>query len=336
MATNPIDTASYPDTEMNDGQSYDVSLMAFSTVGNANGAVATIELGGDLEDVPNIGSPGDGLAIPALIGLEITEIFSGQAGTDLTADWFEIKNTGSVAWVAGVDADLYYDDDSAEPADADPIIGITDIQPGETVIVLLTGDMADITTFTGIWGEVVDLTDIQIGYADGAGLGGGGDAVTLWLGDPNLFTPIDTASYPDTEMFDGQSYDSELGEFSTVGNANGAVATITLGGDNTDVPNIGSPGNQGPIIGVKENIEVGILKVYPNPSRGLFRVDAEALGSGQVESVQVFDLNGQLVYSTANVGYQSFDLDLTQLPAATYYLKIQGAESVAVERIVKQ
>ena len=58
-------------------------------------------------------------AVTSTSDLIITEIFSGQAGTDLTADWFEIENVGTGAWVSGVDGDLYYDDESADPTTAD-------------------------------------------------------------------------------------------------------------------------------------------------------------------------------------------------------------------------
>ncbi len=242
-ASSPFETASYPDTVNNDGQSYDVELMAFSTVGNANGAVATAQLGGSTGTVPNIGSPGDAPAIQPSANLVVTEIFPGQSGNDLTEDWFEIKNTGAVAWVSGTDPDLFYDDESADSADAVIIQNISDIQPGESVIVVLTANPADVTTFENVWGEVLDLSNVQVGYADGSGLGGGGDAVTLWLGDPTASSPFETASYPDSVNNDGQSYDVELMAFSTVGNANGAVATLQLGGDNADVPNIGSPGD---------------------------------------------------------------------------------------------
>lgn len=182
----------------------------------------------------------------AAIDLEITEIFMGQDGTDLTEDWFEITNNGTTAWVSGVDPDLYYDDESADPGAADLIEGITDIQPGEAVIILVTGDAGDITTFTNIWGPVVDLAGVKIGYTDGAGLGQGGDAVNIWLGDPSMSTPVDTGSYPDTAGNDGKSYDVDLGDFSEIGNANNAVATIAQGGGGGDIPNIGSPSNNLP------------------------------------------------------------------------------------------
>ncbi|SRX55249.1 choice-of-anchor I family protein [Aequorivita sp. CIP111184] len=192
--------------------------------------------------------------------LEITEIFSGQAGTDLTADWFEIKNSGTTAWVSGVDGDLYYDDDSADPTTADLIQGISEIQPDGFAIVLI-GDANDAATFTNIWSQVIDLTNVQVGFTDGAGLGAGGDAVTLWEGDPLTTSPIDSASYPDTSVNDGQSYDVELATFSVVGNTNNAVETIDLGGDNSDVPNIGSPGNGAVVSVVSVQFEVPYISV---------------------------------------------------------------------------
>ena len=333
-ATSPIDTASYPDTEAFDGLSYDVELMAFSEVGNANGAVQTLALGGDNMDVPNIGSPGNGLAVPAASGLVITEVFSGQAGDDLTADWFEIKNTGDEAWIPGEDPELYYDDESAEPADADLIQGLTRIEPGASAIVLITDNPDDTTAFSNVWSAVIDLTGIEIGYTDGAGLGGGGDAVTLWLGNPVGFLPIDTASYPDTEGFDGRSYDVELAAFSEVGNANGAVQTLALGGDNMDVPNIGSPGNQGAVVNVAERTDAYRLEVYPNPNHGKIRVE---LPDGQpIEAAEIFDVNGQLLFRQAVKAAGGFDLDFSVLPASVYILRISGELGMSIRKIIRQ
>lgn len=179
--------------------------------------------------------------------LEITEIFSGQAGADLTADWFEIHNTGAADWVSGTDPDLFYDDESADATTADIVQGLSVIPAGGYAIVLITGNPSEVNEFTGVWGAVIDLTGVEVGFTNGAGLGGGGDAVNLWLGDPLASMPFETASYPGTAANDGQSFDVDLGEFSTVGNANNAVETIAQGGSSGDVPNIGSPGN-GPAV----------------------------------------------------------------------------------------
>jgi 2',3'-cyclic-nucleotide 2'-phosphodiesterase (5'-nucleotidase family) len=258
MTTAPIAIGSYPDTATNDGQSYDLELAEFSTVGNSSFAVETLALGGSASDVPNIGSPGN--VLPATPNLVITEIFSGQDGDDLTEDWFEIYNSGTVAWTSGINDDLYYDDESADASTADLIQGISVIPPGGYAIVLITDNTAgEVSNFITVWSEVLDLTGIEVGYSDGAGLGGGGDVVNIWLGDPTLSMPIDTGSYPDTVANDGQTYDVGLSAFSTVGNANNAVATNALGGDMMDVPNIGSPGNA---IETGTSIEVEFTEVY--------------------------------------------------------------------------
>lgn len=197
LSTAPIASGSYPDTASNDGQSYDLELSEFSTVGNPNFAVETVALGGSASDVPNIGSPGN--VSPQAPDLVITEIFSGQEGDDITADWFEIYNTGTAAWTSGLNDDLYYDDDSADASTADLIEGISVIPPGGYAIVLITDNMeGEVSDFVTIWSEVLDLTEVEVGFTDGSGLGGGGDAVNLWLGDPTLSMPIDMASYPDT------------------------------------------------------------------------------------------------------------------------------------------
>ena len=61
--------------------------------------------------------------------LQITEIWAGQTGDDLTEDWLEITNVGTAAWVFGVDPNLFYDDESADTTDADLIQGLTQIDP---------------------------------------------------------------------------------------------------------------------------------------------------------------------------------------------------------------
>jgi len=235
------DFETYPDTASNDGQSYDVELAMFSTVGNPSNAVETIALGGDAADTPNIASPGN--VMPTL-NLEITEIFPGQSGSDLTNDWFEILNTGTATWTPTM-GDLYYDDETADANDADLIQGLTTLAPGQRAIVIVDGGVAEATSFDNIWSEVLDLSQVEIGYTgNAAGLGGSGDTVNLWLGDPlGAGSILASGSYPDTAGFDGQSYDLELSAFSVVGNASNAVETIQTAGSTGNTPNIGSPGN---------------------------------------------------------------------------------------------
>ena len=335
FTTAAIDTASYPDTDLDDGKSWDVELQAFSVVGNANGAVATIALGGDLGDVPNIGSPGDGLSIVNNPGLVISEIFSGQAGTDLTPDWIEIRNTGNTAWEAAVDGDLYYDDESMDPNAATPIQGITGIPAGGVAIVLITDNPEDINLFDSIWSPVIDLSGVAIGYTDGAGLGGGGDLVTLWLKDPFTTAAIDTASYPDTDLDDGKSWDVELQAFSVVGNANGAVATIALGGDLGDVPNIGSPGDGLSVDATEIIADERSFTLFPNPTSGQVFLDNPM--NRDIGSIAVYSINGAILQSSPIKEGAYYSINLTSLAAGQYVIEITDKKGLKEKKmIIKQ
>ena len=211
--------------------------------------------------IDNIVIEGD-TAGSSAFDLQITEIWAGQTGTDVTADWFEITNEGTAPWVSGTDPALFYDDVSQDPADATVIAGITQLDPGESAVVVI-GDASDSTIFTDVWNSVIDLTGVEVGFTDGAGLGQDGDAVNVWVGDPNL-----TGSLVDTEAIpvapSGISYDVTSEAFSVVGQDN-AVATLVLGGTNGTEPAIGSPGNGDPIV-VAPTIDLVISEVMFNPA----------------------------------------------------------------------
>lgn len=185
----------------------------------------------------------------AAFDLQITEIYFGsQEDPDVTEDWFELTNLGDTAWVAATDGDLYFDDASADATTADLLSGIDYILPGQSVVFI---DDADTAEFDAAWANV---PGVRAGFYSGAGLGGGGDTINLWLGDPLLSAPFEVASYPDADALfaldlieDGVTYDVFLGEFSAVGNAAGAVQSVGLGGGDDvlprTVPAIGSPGS---------------------------------------------------------------------------------------------
>lgn len=188
--------------------------------------------------------------------IQITEIWPGQSGSDVTEDWFEIKNVSDVAYDLSSHGVLYYDDESADPDAADPVEGIATLAPGESAIVVI-GGAADAEAFVSVWEKVIDLDGVQVGYSDGAGLSAGGDAVNLWLGDPtDGSTLLDAEDYPDTEDNNAASYDVEPGVFTQAG-ALGAVETDALGGD--DVPAVGSPGDGAAIAEPESNFTLELF-----------------------------------------------------------------------------
>ena len=264
--------------------------------------------------------------------LRISEIHPGQNGTDLTVDWFEITNIGTASWVQGVDANLYYDDESANAADAVAITGLTDIQPGESVIVLISDagqDSPASAQFDTVWGAVTDLTGVEIGHAtDGAGLGGGGDAVTLFAdaaGDGVTGEDsIHSAAYTDVGANDGASWEVLAERFSVDG-VLGAVTTTAMGGNSNDTPNVGTPGYVTAAV---------ISEFQPNPAgadpstmdvelRGLpgqdfagvlVSIESDSNAPGTVDRVAqvsgTFDANGLLTVSIPDLENPSFTLAL--------------------------
>lgn len=179
--------------------------------------------------------------------LQITEIWSGNdQGENLTGDWFELTNTGDAAWTAAADGDLYFDDESAIALDAVKLQGITTIAPGESVIFV---EAADVANFVSVWGSAIDLTGVQIGTHDGAGLSGGGDSVTVFVegvetrGDGMLDDAVllDNESYPDTGANPGESFDVQAQQFS--GDLADQSNVATTGPNDAGESAVGSPGN---------------------------------------------------------------------------------------------
>lgn len=181
--------------------------------------------------------------------LQITEIWSGQDGTDVTADWFEITNFGSTSWTPDLGT-LFYDDDSADSSTADAILGISEIAAGESVIVVI-GSETDVTGFETVWGADIDLSGIEVGFTDGAGLGAGGDAVTLFqvAAGGAEFDVLDSEAYPDTTGMSGRSWDVPNAQFSAVGELSNVTATSATGGTSGEEPAVGSPGSLAEAIG---------------------------------------------------------------------------------------
>lgn len=76
------------------------------------------------------------------------------------------------------------------------------------------------------------------------------------------------------------------------------------------------------------------LKIYPNPSAGIFNV---AISSAKNESseIRIFNLAGELVLSRKNTS-GNFELNLTQLPNGVYFMRMEFAEAILNERIIIQ
>lgn len=223
--------------------------------------------------------------------LQITEIWMGDAeGSNLTADWIEITNTGTAAWRADAAGDLFFDDESADPASAGRLTGVDVILPGESAVFI---DDDSIDEFVAVWGDRIDLSTVKLGLYSGAGLGQGGDAATLFLdggaqGDDVLTDAVllDYEAYPDANASGGASWDVTTGAFSEVG-VNDAVATWTT--NDEDEAAIASPGQAAAIPLPESAFTLELLHFSDQEAAGAAVSDAPAL-SGVLNALRAQDL----------------------------------------------
>jgi hypothetical protein len=181
------------------------------------------------------------LPVPAnaAIDLQITEIWMGGSDPD-TEDWFELTNFGDMPWVAGVDPVLRVDDGGASLGNSAIIEGLASIGANESAIILMEGDTGAVSEFIAGWNAAISQNPLLVGYADGSGLGlgQGADGVNVWLGS----TLVSSANY--TSPPGGRTWDVLLNDYSTVGNASGAVLSVaTIGSPQSTSNAVPEPGS---------------------------------------------------------------------------------------------
>lgn len=82
--------------------------------------------------------------------------------------------------------------------------------------------------------------------------------------------------------------------------------------------------------GSENNLAHGLsCKVYPNPFTNWLRIEC----SSAVQSVEVIDLQGRIVYSESNLQAK---IDLSHLPAGFYILKVKSGSQVFQQKLIKQ
>lgn len=80
-------------------------------------------------------------------------------------------------------------------------------------------------------------------------------------------------------------------------------------------------------VGAKDNRHTA-FGVYPNPSKGNFRIET---GSERIHTVRIYNRNGMLVH-TSTSGF----LDVSDLPGGLYFLKVFTDKGIYHERLVLQ
>lgn len=93
-----------------------------------------------------------------------------------------------------------------------------------------------------------------------------------------------------------------------------------------------------PNTGVNELEQKFSFHVYPNPSTGLFKLEALNTTTGNIQ-VQISDLLGRVIYSEKNFlknGSLQKELDIKEQPDGIYFLTIRNAEYSKVIKLVKK
>jgi hypothetical protein len=187
------------------------------------------------------------IATPAQAQVRITEVAAWSSGNSpIAADWFELTNAGSAAVTT---TGWTMDDESANPNSA-PLLGISSISAGESVIFveLASGGNAAtlINLFKSTWFGASVPAGLKIGtytqgVAGGVGLSTGGDQINIFSGTAGTLQAMVAFGTSDN-VSPYQTFNN------AVGLNNATISTLSVVGINgafvavNDAAEIGSPG----------------------------------------------------------------------------------------------
>ena len=76
------------------------------------------------------------------------------------------------------------------------------------------------------------------------------------------------------------------------------------------------------------------LLAFPNPTEGFLTVQQLTESETETINLEIFDINGKIVYTAAISNPGTLDLTSVKLPAGIYFLKIAGSPFKSATRIV--
>lgn len=74
--------------------------------------------------------------------------------------------------------------------------------------------------------------------------------------------------------------------------------------------------------------------VYPNPAST--NLSVEGLTTGNVSTIEVFNMNGQKVMTEFNNGYNKIDLNIAGLNEGMYFIHLTGENGTTVKKFIKE
>jgi len=82
-----------------------------------------------------------------------------------------------------------------------------------------------------------------------------------------------------------------------------------------------------------ENIEVTVVKIYPNPTTGELKIES---GELIIENVKVFDIYGKVLKTESRRQKGKILMDISELPVGVYFLRIKTEQGEVVKKVLKE
>jgi CubicO group peptidase (beta-lactamase class C family) len=74
------------------------------------------------------------------------------------------------------------------------------------------------------------------------------------------------------------------------------------------------------------------FKIYPNPAKDRLFIDSNS----DIEKICLFNMTGQKVLELDNINTNNFSFELSDLPAASYFLQISNGAKVSISKLLIQ
>lgn len=88
--------------------------------------------------------------------------------------------------------------------------------------------------------------------------------------------------------------------------------------------------------GIEEGLgEENGIDIFPNPSNGNFSV-AHQMNGNKLQTVEVYNVVGELIYSETNKNKSTFNINISQSPKGIYFVKFNDGEKTTTEKIIVQ
>lgn len=77
------------------------------------------------------------------------------------------------------------------------------------------------------------------------------------------------------------------------------------------------------------------MSIFPNPSNGIFSIQHSS-NNNNPQTIEIYNLFGEKIYSTTNNNKSTYDIDLTSFPKGVYFVKLSDGKNINSQKIIVQ